>query len=606
MSDHAYPAAWAPDPLSMLIRADQVAMVYRLAPHNLAVSIVVAFFAWLLAWLTGVGAIIAIWFACTALIIAVRYLLVRRYQRAAPRPREAAAWGRRFIFGSFVMGTAWGVGGIMLFALGDESTRLFLAFILAGVAAVGAGALSALPRAYPAYLLPAILPFAVYLFQEGEPVHLAMAAAALGFVGLTLGVSARWTRSIEETLTLRFENLALLDGLSQSKSRLEKSNAHLKREIEVRSRAESVAREQADKLTMYVVQAPLAIIETDLEYRIVAWNPAAEALFAYRRCDVLGKSVFDLVFPEEARKTGKEFAAKLITARTSDTGLLRSVAHDGRIIVTEWHVSGLRNNSGAAVGFAAAVRDVTERYDIERLKNEFIASVSRELHGPLSALCAALGKLVESELPNSVAALVRNARENSERLAGLTKSVIDASQPGDRASDEEAQPVDLCLVVRRAVEAAHSPALRHDVNVALAEPLPEALVAADRGRLTKACSDLMDAGVRQTPEGGTIQVSLSVDEARVHLSIAGCKSAPPGSLRSRMVQPLSRSEAELFSHDGGLVLYAVRQTIEKWHGKLSFESYHNAGTTFHVELPRWLPEATSADTSAIQPIASPS
>jgi PAS domain S-box-containing protein len=598
MTDLAHPVslptepAWVSEPLSVLIRAEQVAMVYRLTPYNLAISTVVAFFGWLLAWLVGAGVPIAIWLACTSLIIVARYHLVRRYHRAAPRPSQSGVWSRRFIVGAFVMGAAWGVGGIMLYELGDDSTRMFLAFILAGVAAAGAGSLSALPRAYPAYLLPAILPFTAYLFHEGEPVCIAMGIAALGFVGLVLGVSARWTRSIEETLTLRFENLALLSSLSQSKSGLERSNMRLRHEVAVRSRAESLARAEAEKLAMYVAQAPLAIIETDLQYRILAWNPAAEALFGRPRGEVLGKSVIDLVFPVEAHNAGREFAAKLLAGRKSDTGLLRTTAHDGRTIVTEWHVSPLCDNLGAVIGFAAAVREVTERYDLGRLKNEFIASLGRALHEPLAALRGVLGKLAESEeLSGSALTLAHGAYENCERLVGMVQSAtkVDCREP--RLADGELLPLDLGALVRRVVGAAQALASHHEVNVTLAEPQPHALVAGDDARLGKVFSDLLDNAIRQTPEGGNIQVSLNVDEARVRLSITDYSGNALDAAHSHMIHPLSRGEVELSSHEGGLLFRATRQAIEKLDGKLSFESYHNAGTTFHVELPRWLPVA---------------
>src|SRR4051812_45438335 len=93
------------------IVAEQVAMLYRMAPHALALSAI---------GVTVVAALflevaetrpLVLWFAVCNLIVVARVLLVRMYHRAKPAMDEAVRWGRYFSYSAFCGGLAWGLLG---------------------------------------------------------------------------------------------------------------------------------------------------------------------------------------------------------------------------------------------------------------------------------------------------------------------------------------------------------------------------------------------------------------------------------------------------------------------------------------------------------------
>ncbi len=74
------------------------------------------------------------------------------------------------------------------------------------------------------------------------------------------------------------------------------------------------------------------------------------------------------------------------------------------------------------------VRDISERKQLDRLKNEFVAMVSHELRTPLTSIRGSLGLMdggAAGELPAKARDLVRIASQNTERLIRLINDILD-------------------------------------------------------------------------------------------------------------------------------------------------------------------------------------
>ena len=114
-----------------------------------------------------------------------------------------------------------------------------------------------------------------------------------------------------------------------------------------------------------VMQAPDAMIYTDREGAICAWNLAAEKLFGYTSAEVIGQSL-DVIIPERFRRAHAAGFRQAV-----DSGQLR---HAGRIMTTRaTHKNGsklymdlsfglIKNAAGSVVGVLAIARDCTERH----------------------------------------------------------------------------------------------------------------------------------------------------------------------------------------------------------------------------------------------------
>jgi diguanylate cyclase (GGDEF)-like protein/PAS domain S-box-containing protein len=114
------------------------------------------------------------------------------------------------------------------------------------------------------------------------------------------------------------------------------------------------------KLLSLYVQAPLAVIEWDMQFRVVRWNPAAEKMFGHSAAEAMGQAAIFIIPPAHHALVGPVLQALLAGSGggRSDNVNLRK---DGKTIQCRWYNTSLRNASGQVVGVTSLVEDITEQ-----------------------------------------------------------------------------------------------------------------------------------------------------------------------------------------------------------------------------------------------------
>ena len=175
--------------------------------------------------------------------------------------------------------------------------------------------------------------------------------------------------------------------------------------------------------------APDAMVVVNQAGKIVLLNVQAEKQFGYRRDELLGQKVTNIIpdgFAErliaDALRSTEDALAQQIGTGIELTGRRK----DGDEFPIEIMLSPLESPEGILI--TAAVRDISVRKQMERLKDDFVATVSHELRTPLTSISGSLGLLVgrwAGELPESAARLLTIAHTNSQRLVRLINDILD-------------------------------------------------------------------------------------------------------------------------------------------------------------------------------------
>jgi diguanylate cyclase (GGDEF)-like protein len=152
------------------------------------------------------------WIVVAALLSVMRHLQTLQFKRACEDTLDVKFWRRRVDIGTAVAGLWWGGGAIFLFPE-DLPHQVYLAFILAGVAAAAMTSYAAMRRTYFLFVLPSIVPLMARFAWEGAEVHISMAV----LVGLFLIVVVRSAINTEKMITtvleLRAANVELTQAL---------------------------------------------------------------------------------------------------------------------------------------------------------------------------------------------------------------------------------------------------------------------------------------------------------------------------------------------------------------------------------------------------------
>src|SRR5579863_6204385 len=131
-----------------------------------------------------------------------------------------------------------------------------------------------------------------------------------------------------------------------------------------------------------------SIITMDHTGKIVDFNPAAESTFGYARCEVIGQDMAELIIPPSLRERHR---SGLVHYLTSGEGTMMdrrteivAMRKDGSEFPIELAITRVPKAGNPL--FTGTIRDITERKELERRKDEFISMASHELKTPVTSL----------------------------------------------------------------------------------------------------------------------------------------------------------------------------------------------------------------------------
>lgn len=247
-----------------------------------------------------------------------------------------------------------------------------------------------------------------------------------------------------------------------------------------------------------------------------------------------------------------------------------------------------RIETDEAERYMALIVDVTEKEEIERLKQEFIMILSHELRTPLTSLQMLLELLVEGtygDLTEKGVSKVGVARRNITRLVKLIQELLDFETIESDKMQMELRECDLEDTLSRAVEASRGPASIKRIE--LVTDLAALTVRADADRLIQVVINLIGNAVKYSPEGSEINIAShrKADFARVSVIDhgPGIKEEHRQMIfeRFKQVDPsASRGKGNV-----GLGLAISKSIIDRHGGIIGVDSEVGSGSTFWFEIP---------------------
>ncbi len=212
------------NPAAASIQAEMVAVLFRQStPVFFGNYVVSALFAFML-WSRADQSLLLLWGGAVFVLTAIRQWVARYYLRHTPGPQHALRWGWLMAVMSGLSGWLWGMVGLLFMLPEHPVTIVLVGFVLAGMVGGSVASLSAFVPAYYAYAIPAVAPFAIRSFMIGGELFSVLGILSLCLLGVNLYYSRVIWQTLQSSVQLRFENLALIQQLQQEKDRAESAN----------------------------------------------------------------------------------------------------------------------------------------------------------------------------------------------------------------------------------------------------------------------------------------------------------------------------------------------------------------------------------------------
>src|SRR5262249_28824874 len=183
-----------------------------------------------------------------------------------------------------------------------------------------------------------------------------------------------------------------------------------------------------------------AIVVRDHEDRICFWNRAAECLYGWQACEVLGQNVYDILFPRELQNSGDK--ARRLAGPGTWAGELQQVTKAGNTINVEscWKVQ------CDEMGRSVYVFMINRASDKDRLQSALVraqrieavgklaAAIAHDLNGALSTLLISLRALSPEDMDGRHRDALESSQISAEHAAQLITQLLSL------AKDPEAEP----------------------------------------------------------------------------------------------------------------------------------------------------------------------
>ncbi|MFZ6030726.1 MAG: GAF domain-containing protein [Chloroflexota bacterium] len=325
------------------------------------------------------------------------------------------------------------------------------------------------------------------------------------------------------------------------------------------------------------------ILITDIHGSIIEANRRALEIANYGRDTLRGMSIFQLHTIDDAQ-VGPHLENLVCDQTISYESILRTRSkHDVPIQV---HVRRIILEGMQLLQWI--FRDITERKNLDTLREDLIAMIYHDLRAPLANVVSSLD-VIETMLANTeytdLLSLLNIAMRSTERIQRLTNSLLDikrleAGQPlGDRFPGN---PLD---IIKDALETV-SPVAKNKQQ-ALGSTCPERLplVIMDEEMIRRVLINLIENAIKYTPAGGSIQVGAESDSSWLKIWIQDTGPGIPASEHERIFDKFTRLNNTENTKGLGLGLAYCRLAVQGHGGRIWVESEPAKGARFTFTLP---------------------
>jgi PAS domain S-box len=351
--------------------------------------------------------------------------------------------------------------------------------------------------------------------------------------------------------------------------------------------------EEKDKSVAIVKSISDPLIVLDQNCKILMANSACEQFFGFYEANVLGRHFFEAIrngelysFIADCMENKKAVSEKILHFEKENVYY--------NVIVTKSSVAKGGSASGEkaeqnAKGCVVIMQNVTEFKELERIKTNFVATVSHEFKTPLTSIIMGASMLAGGNLgilATEQKDVVNTIVEDGEKLSGFVNELLEVSRLESGRAVYSFEPCSIAAIADGSVRNFLETAQRENVTInnEVGEKLPA--VFADFERVTWVLNNLLSNALKYTKSGDFITISSRVTGGFVETSVRDTGDGIPPEYLDRIFDKFVQVKGhEIEARGTGLGLAVAKEIIAAHGGRIRVESELDAGSTFRFTLP---------------------
>lgn len=329
-------------------------------------------------------------------------------------------------------------------------------------------------------------------------------------------------------------------------------------------------------------QASAMLCSLDERGSFLLVNPASEKLLGFKSNDLAGRVASEVVLHDDRER----FQIAVTDGKSkNDFGLeVSMIGSDGRIVETLWSLRWSEEDHS----YFCVVTDITDRKELERLKQQFVATVSHDLRSPLSSIKITHDLILDGYLGSvdpKITKKLTAANKTVTRMMSMIGTLLDLEKLDSGKLDMNLELVDVSELFQTLEDSVGEHVRKSSIRLEL-QPV-ELRVIADKERCAQVLTNLVGNAVKFSPAGSTITLSAEpIADDMVKVSVADEGRGIPEEFCQKIFERFQQVSGEDTKKGGlGLGLSICKSFVELQGGTIGVNSGRGKGSTFWFTLP---------------------
>jgi len=346
------------------------------------------------------------------------------------------------------------------------------------------------------------------------------------------------------------------------------------------------------KFKLAVDNASELIVIADPEGILIYGNKAMETITGYTVAEAIGKKTGALWKTPKPIEYYKKFWETIKIQKQTFKSEIQNRRKNGQLYTSMISVSPILDKNGGILYFIGIERDVTKEKEIDKVKTEFVSLASHQLRTPLSAVNWYTEMLLAGDagtVTPDQRKYLKEIYKSNQRMVDLVNALLNVSHLELGTFAIEPELTDLTQLTQSVIDE-QKPQIdekKIKISSSFEKAIPRILVDQKLRRIV--IQNILSNAVKYTPEGGTVELFLSIDKKTKNLllKVSDTGYGIPKHQQDKIFSKFFRADniRGKDTEGTGLGLYIVKSIIEHSGGDVWFESEENKGSTFFVTLP---------------------
>jgi len=334
-----------------------------------------------------------------------------------------------------------------------------------------------------------------------------------------------------------------------------------------------------------------AIIGLDNNYRVFLWNKGAEAMFGYKKEEVMGRE-FDFLIPEILLSKGEK---KFLIDEVNRNGFLANyeserLKKNGETInVSISRFAIYDENNISSIGSVGILRDITTVKKLQKelrekenlaLIGEVVSSIAHSLSNPLNIISGNADYLLLNRKPGEADhEELKTIVDETTRITKSLRGLLNFSRPlnAEKAKTQINELAEEVISKTRFIIGNKNIVIKRQFD----KNLP--VIPVDRAQIEEVITNLVVNAIQAFTANGEIILKTRAGSSDIFIEVSDNGPGIPKELQEKIFRPFYSSKG--YGKGTGLGLSIVKRIVSEHDGSVKLRSQTGKGTTFTIRLP---------------------